>query len=49
VLPDDGKVGICAEHAYDFERGATRDQIHHTVGVWIQTLLGFVDWVDEQF
>jgi hypothetical protein len=48
VLPDDGKVGICAEQAYDFERGATRDQIHHTVGVWIQTLLVFVDWVDEQ-
>lgn len=48
ILPDDGKLGICAEHVYDFELGATRDQLHHTVGVWIQTLLGFADWVDEQ-
>ena len=48
VLPDDGKVMICAEHAYDFAAGATRDQIHHTVGVWIQTLLGFVEWIDKQ-
>jgi putative sensory transduction regulator len=48
VLPDDGKVGLCAEHAYDFQSGVTRNQIHHTVGVWIQTLLGFVEWVDEQ-
>jgi hypothetical protein len=48
VLPDDGKVGICAEQCFDFEPGATRDQIHHTVGVWIDTLLRFVEWVDEQ-
>jgi hypothetical protein len=48
VLPDDGKVGICAEQVYDFQIGATRDQIHHTVGVWIDTLLGFVEWVDQQ-
>jgi hypothetical protein len=48
VLPDDGMVGICAEQAFDFERGATRDQIHHTVGVWIDTLLRFTEWVEEQ-
>jgi len=48
VLPDDGMVGICAEQAFDFERGATRDQINHTVGVWIDTLLRFTEWVEEQ-
>jgi hypothetical protein len=49
VLPDDGVVGICAEQAYDFHAGATRDQIHHTVALWIDTLLRFANWVDEQF
>lgn len=49
VLPDDGKVGICAEQCFDFEAGATRDQIHHTIGTWIDALLRFVDWVDQQF
>jgi hypothetical protein len=48
VLPDDGMVGICGEQSFDFDRGATRDQIHHTVGVWIDSLLRFADWVDEQ-
>jgi hypothetical protein len=48
VLPDDGMVGICAEQCYDFEGGATRDQIHHTIGVWIDSLLRFAEWVDEQ-
>jgi hypothetical protein len=48
VLPDDGMVGICAEQCHDFERGATRGQIQHTVGVWIDTLLRFGEWVDEQ-
>jgi hypothetical protein len=48
VLPDDGMVGICAEQCFDFERGATREQIQHTVGVWIDTLLRFAEWVDEQ-
>jgi hypothetical protein len=48
VLPDDGMVGICAEQCFDFERGATRGQIQHTVGVWIDTLLRFAEWVDEQ-
>jgi hypothetical protein len=49
VLPDDGMVGICAEQVHDFDVGATRDQIHHTIGVWVQSLLRFADWVDEQF
>ncbi len=48
VLPDDGMVGICAEQCYDFERGATREQIQYTVGTWIEMLLGFAEWVDEQ-
>lgn len=48
VLPDDGMVVICAEQCYDFELGATPDQIKHTVGVWIDTLLSFAGWVDEQ-
>lgn len=48
MLPDDGIVGICAEQSYDFELGATREQIQHTVGVWIDTLLRFAEWVDEQ-
>ena len=49
VLPDDGMVGICAEQVHDFHVGATRDQIHHTVGAWIETLLRFANCVDEQF
>jgi len=48
VLPDDGVVGICAEHVYDFESGVTRDQLKYTIGVWIDTLLRFAEWVDEQ-
>ena len=48
VLPDDGVVGICAEQAYDFETGVTRQQLKYTVGVWIDTLLRFAEWVDEQ-
>ncbi len=48
VLPDDGMVGICAEQCFDFEVGATREQVKYTVGMWIDTLLRFVEWVDEQ-
>lgn len=48
VLPDDGRVGICAEQCYDFEAGATRGQLKYAVGLWIDTLLRFADWVDEQ-
>ena len=48
VLPDDGAVGICAEQVFDFEAGATREQLKYTVGVWIDTLLRFAEWVDEQ-
>lgn len=48
VLPDDGMVGVCAEQVFDFEAGATRDQLKYTIGLWVQTLLRFADWVDEQ-
>ena len=48
ILPDDGMVGICAEHCVDFETGATRSQLKYSVGMWIDTLLRFSDWVDEQ-
>ena len=48
VLPDDGAVGICAEHVFDFEAGVTREQLKYTIGVWIDTLLRFAEWVDEQ-
>jgi hypothetical protein len=48
ILPDEGLVGICGEQVYDFAPGATREQIKFTVGVWIETLLHFVEWVDEQ-
>jgi len=48
VLPDDGMVGICAEQCYDFEAGVTRNQLKYTVGVWIDTLLRFAEWVDDQ-
>jgi hypothetical protein len=48
VLPDDGMVGICAEQCFDFEAGVTRDQLKHTVGVWVDTLIRFSEWVDEQ-
>jgi hypothetical protein len=48
VLPDDGRVGICAEQCYDFETGATRAQMKYTIGLWIDMLLRFANWVDEQ-
>lgn len=48
VLPDDGRVGICAEQVYDFETKATREQLKYTVGLWIDMLLRFANWVEEQ-
>jgi putative sensory transduction regulator len=48
ILPDDGMVGICAEQCYDFEAGATRAQLKYTVGMWIDTLLRFCDWLEDQ-
>jgi hypothetical protein len=48
VLPDDGRVGICAEQCFDFEAGVTRAQLKYAVGIWIDSLLRFTDWVDEQ-
>ncbi len=48
ILPDDGMVGICAEQCYDFEAGVTRAQLKYTVGMWVDTLLRFSDWLDDQ-
>ena len=48
VLPDDGRVGLCAEQCYDFDPGVTRAQLKYSIGLWIDTLLRFGDWVDEQ-
>ncbi len=48
ILPDDGMVGICAEHCYDYESGATREQFKYAVGMWVDTLLRFCDWIDDQ-
>jgi hypothetical protein len=48
ILPDDGMVGICAEQCYDFEAGATRAQLKYAVGMWIDTLLRFCDWLEDQ-
>jgi hypothetical protein len=48
ILPDDGMVGICAEQCHDFEAGATRAQLKYAVGMWIDTLLRFCDWLDDQ-
>ena len=48
VLPDDGRVAVCAEQVFDFEAGITRDGLKYTVGVWIHSLLQFADWISEQ-
>jgi hypothetical protein len=48
VLPDDGLVGVGAEQCFDFELGMTRDQMAYTVATWIDSLLRFAEWVDEQ-
>jgi hypothetical protein len=48
VLPDDGLVGICGEQSFDFEAGVTKEQLKYTVGVWIDTLLRFAEWVQQQ-
>jgi len=48
ILPDEGLVGICAEHAYDFAPGATREQIKFTLGFWIETLLHFAEWIEGE-
>ena len=47
VLPDDGLVGICAEQAFDFEGGVSREQLKFTVGMWLQHLQQFADWTEE--
>jgi hypothetical protein len=47
VLPDDGLVGICAEQAFDFEGGTSREQLKFTVGMWLQNLQQFADWTEE--
>ena len=48
ILPDDGMVGICAEHCTDFETGATRAQLKYAIGMWVDTLMRFGEWIDEQ-
>ena len=47
VLPDDGLVGICAEQAFDFEGGTTREQLAFTIGMWLQNLQQFAEWIEE--
>ena len=47
VLPDDGLVGVCAEQAFDFEGGISREQLKFTVGMWLQHLQQFADWTEE--
>ena len=47
ILPDDGFVGICAEECHDFE-GSTRAQLKSIVALWIDSLLRFAEWIDEQ-
>ena len=48
ILPDDGMVGICAEQCHDFEAGVTRAQLKYSIGVWMDTLLRFCDWLEDQ-
>jgi hypothetical protein len=48
ILPDDGMVGICAEQCYDFEAGATRAQFKYAIGMWVDTLLRFCEWLEDQ-
>jgi hypothetical protein len=48
ILPDDGMVGICAEQCHDYEAGASRAQLKYAVGMWVDTLLRFADWLDNQ-
>lgn len=48
ILPDDGMVGICAEQCHDFEAGVTRAQLKYAIGIWIDTLLRFCDWLEDQ-
>ncbi|HET6877466.1 MAG TPA: YbjN domain-containing protein [Jatrophihabitans sp.] len=47
ILPDNGMVGICAEQCADFE-GATRAQLKNAVALWIDSLLRFSEWIDDQ-
>lgn len=47
VLPDDGLVGICAEQAFDFEGGISREQLKFSIGMWLQHLQQFADWTEE--
>ncbi|MGX7680631.1 YbjN domain-containing protein [Jatrophihabitans sp. DSM 45814] len=47
VLPDDGLVGVCAEQAFDFEGGTSHEQLKFTVGMWLQNLQQFAEWIEE--
>ncbi len=48
LLPDDGLVGIGAEQCFDFELGMPREALAYTIASWIDSLLRFAEWVDEQ-
>jgi hypothetical protein len=48
ILPDDGMVAICAEQTYDFEAGVPRKQLKYTIGAWLDSMLRFAEWMDQQ-
>jgi hypothetical protein len=45
---DDGRVGLCAEHVFDFAVPVARPVLVSMVRWWIASLLKFAGWVGER-
>ena len=48
TVGDDGRVGLCAEHTFDFEVPVERAVLVYMVRWWLSSLLKFSTWVGER-
>ncbi|MBI1757630.1 MAG: YbjN domain-containing protein [Actinobacteria bacterium] len=48
TVGDDGQVGLCAEHVFDFSLPVERQLLVSMVRRWIVSLLRFSTWVGER-
>lgn len=48
TVGDDGRVGLCAEHVFDFMVPIERHTLVYLVRWWVASLLKFSAWVGER-
>jgi hypothetical protein len=48
TVGDDGRVGLCAEHVFDFAVPVERSVLVSMVRWWVSSLLRFSTWVGER-